>query len=61
VNAELERAFWVVGHASFPAPQRQAAFLQLVFTLMAGVDLKDADLTDANWWRARRLTSEQLA
>lgn len=33
----------------------------LTVTLMAGVDLKDADLTDANWWRARRLTSEQLA
>lgn len=33
----------------------------LTFTLMAGVDLKDADLTDANWWRARRLTSEQVA
>lgn len=33
----------------------------LTFTLMAGVDLKDADFTDANWWRARRLTSEQLA
>lgn len=33
----------------------------LTFTLMAGVDLRDADLTDANWWRARRLTAEQLA
>ncbi len=33
----------------------------LTFTLMAGVDLKDADFTDANWWRARRLTSDQIA
>lgn len=79
VNAELERAFWVVGHASYPVPERQAAFQRLVAagnkewrgaylaglnladTKLPGVDLRDADFTDANWWRARRLTSEQIA
>ncbi len=41
----------------------EAAMLKganLTFALMAGVDLKDADFTDANWWRARRLTSDQI-
>lgn len=28
---------------------------------LTGVNLKDADFTDCNWWRARGLTSDQLA
>lgn len=29
-SAALEHAFWIVGHASYTAPQRQEAFLQLI-------------------------------
>lgn len=42
----------------------EAAILKganLHLTRLSGANLKDADLTDANWWRARGLTTEQVA
>lgn len=42
----------------------EAAILKganLSLARLSGVNLKDADFTDSNWWRARGLTSEQLA
>jgi hypothetical protein len=29
-------------------------------TRLNGANLKDADFTDSNWWRARGLTSQQV-